>query len=142
MDSTDIKILKILQTDARISMKKLGEIVNLTSPAVTERVRKLEEAGVIKNYITIIDPNKINKNIQAFITLTINSINYSKFSEYAPTNPNITECHHITGGDCMIIKVMVPNMEDLEILIHDLKRFGNTQTNLILSTPFMRKLNL
>ena len=142
MDSTDIKILKILQKNARIPMKNLGEIVKLTSPAVTERVRKLEENGVIKSYTTIIDPSKINKNIQAFITLTINSVNYSKFSDYAPNNSNITECHHITGGGCMIIKVMVANMEDLEILIHDLKRFGNTQTNLILSTPFMNNVNL
>ncbi|WP_432662357.1 Lrp/AsnC family transcriptional regulator [Wukongibacter baidiensis] len=140
MDSTDMKILEILQLDGRISMKDLGKEVGLTSPAVSERVKRLEENGVITGYKAIVNPNKVNKSIKAFINIAIKAERYKRFLEFAPDCSNIIECHHITGGDCMTIKVMVKDMEELERLIDDLKRFGNTETNLILSTPIESKI--
>jgi len=142
MDCTDIKILEILQQDGRISMKDLGKKVGLTSPAVSERVKRLEESGTITGYKAIVNPDKVNKSIKAFISIAIKAEKYQRFLEYAPGNVYIIECHHVTGGDCMIIKVMVENMEELEKVIDDLKRFGNTQTNLILSTPIENKVIL
>ncbi|SHK50247.1 Lrp/AsnC family transcriptional regulator [Paramaledivibacter caminithermalis] len=142
MDSTDLKILKILQQDGRISMKDLGKKVGLTSPAVSERVKRLEENGIIIGYKAIVNPKKLNKNISALIDVAIRSENYKKFLDFVPKNNNIIECHHVTGGDCMIIKVMVETMEDLENLIDDLKKFGNTQTNIILSSPIESKIIL
>lgn len=142
MDSTDRNILEILQQDGRISMKELGKKVGLTSPAVSERVKRLEENGIITGYKAIVNPDLINKSIKALITIAIKSHNYKKFLDYAPQSPYIIECHHVTGGDCMIMKIMVKNMEELEQVIDDLKRFGNTQTNLILSTPIENKVIL
>ena len=139
MDATDLKILELLQINARISMKKLGEIVGLTSPAVSERVRRLEEHSVIKSYRAIIDPDKINKSIKAFITISIKTHNYSRFKEHAPENPYIIEAHHVTGGDSMILKVIVRDMAELETVIDGLKTYGDTQTNLILSSPIEGK---
>lgn len=140
MDATDVRILKILQQDGRISMKDLGKKVGLTSPAVSERVKRLEESGIITGYKAIVNPDKVNKSIKAFVSIAIKSEKYKRFLDYAPNNVYIIECHHVTGGDCMIIKVMVENMEELEKVIDDLKKFGNTQTNLILSTPIENKV--
>lgn len=142
MDSTDKKILELLQLNARISMKELGKLVGLTSPAVSERVKRLEDNKIIIGYRAIVDPDKVNKTIKAFITLSIPSYNYKKFIESAPYNPDIIECHHITGSDSMIIKIMVESMEKLENVIDGLKVYGNTQTNLILSTPIESKIIL
>lgn len=139
MDSTDLRILEILQQDGRISMKDLGKMVGLTSPAVSERVKRLEESGVIIGYRAIIDPKKLNKNISAFIDVAIKAENYKKFLEFVPKNDSIIECYHITGGDCMTLKVITENMEELEKLIDDIKRFGNTKTSIILSSPIEHK---
>lgn len=139
MDTTDTNILAILQEDGRISMKALGQRVGLTSPAVSERVRRLEESGVIKGYRAIVDPDKINKRIKAFITISIKTHNYQRFRDHAPQNPKIIEAHHVTGGDSMILKVMVEDMAELESVIDGLKAYGDTQTNLILSSPIEGK---
>lgn len=142
MDSTDFKILEILQQDGRISMKDLGHRVGLTSPAVSERVKRLEENCIITGYRATVNANKLNKSIKAFISIAIRAENYKRFLEFAPNKNSIIECHHVTGGDCMIIKVMVQSMEQLERLIDDLKKFGTTQTNIILSSPIESKIIL
>jgi Lrp/AsnC family leucine-responsive transcriptional regulator len=140
MDSTDIKILKILQENGRVSMKELGKQVSLTSPAVSERVKRLEEKGIITGYKAVVNPNMLNKSIKAFINIAIKSDKYKTFLEYVPKKDYIYQCHHITGGDCMTIQVMVRDMEELENVIDDLKKFGNTETNLILSSPVNSKI--
>ncbi|QEK11380.1 Lrp/AsnC family transcriptional regulator [Crassaminicella thermophila] len=142
MDATDLKILEILQKNGRISMKDLGNLVGLTSPAVTERVRRLEENGIITGYKAIINPQKLGKKIQAFIDISLDRDKYKSFLDFAEKTSSIIECHHITGGDCMTLKVMVQNMEELEILIDAIKKIGNTQTSIILSTPIENKIIL
>ncbi len=139
MDITDYKILDSLQRDGRISMKNLGAEVGLTSPAVSERVKRMEESGIIKGYRAIVDPDKVDKSIKAFISVSIPSHNYKKFLADALKNPNIVEAHHVTGGDSIILKILVENMPGLEEVIDDLKAYGNTQTNLILSSPIENK---
>lgn len=139
MDRTDYKILEILQQDGRVSMKDLGKLVGLTAPAVSERVKKLEEASIIKGYKAVINASKLNKNISAFIDIAMAADKYNAFLKYAQEKNEIIECHHVTGGDCMTIKVLVSNMLDLEHLIDDIKKMGNTQTSLILSSPIESK---
>ncbi|MBB6217666.1 Lrp/AsnC family leucine-responsive transcriptional regulator [Anaerosolibacter carboniphilus] len=140
MDYTDYKIIEILQKDGRISMKDLGKAVNMTSPAVAERVRKLEESGVISGYKAIIAPGKLNKNIMAFISVGLAPENYQAFIDYAEKNEKIIECHHVTGGVSVIIKVLTENMSDLKNLIDEIKKKGSTQTSVILSSPIESKL--
>ncbi|WP_072726379.1 Lrp/AsnC family transcriptional regulator [Tepidibacter thalassicus] len=139
MDSTNYKIIEILQKDGRISMKDLGKMVGLTSPAVSERVKRLEETGVIEGYKAVINPKKLNKNINAFINIGLPADKYKEFLEFANANNNIIECHHITGQDCLILKVMVESMDELEKLIDKIKQVGRTQTYIILSSPIESK---
>ncbi|BEP29626.1 Lrp/AsnC family transcriptional regulator [Helicovermis profundi] len=139
MDQTDYKILDELQKSGRISMKDLGKKVALTSPAVTERVKKLEDAGIISGYSAIIDPKKLNKHVQAIINVDLQVHNHKKFIELAKKEPSIIECHHLTGEDCMQIKVIVSNTEELEELLSRIQSIGSTKTTIILSTPLKNK---
>jgi Lrp/AsnC family transcriptional regulator, leucine-responsive regulatory protein len=139
MDVTDYKIIEMLQTDGRISMKDLGKIVGLTSPAVSERVKRLEESGIITGYKAIVNPEKLNKIIKAFITVGLPGDKYKEFLELAENKNSIIECHHITGDDCLVLKVIVKNMDELERLIDDIKALGRTKTSVILSTPIETK---
>ena len=82
MDNTDYKIIEILQEEGRISMKDLGKIVGLTSPAVSERVRRLEEAGVIEGYKAIVNPNALGRVIKAFVHVSLPSNKYNEFLEW------------------------------------------------------------
>ena len=132
MDITDYKIIEILQEEGRISMKDLGKIVGLTSPAVSERVKRLEEAGVIEGYKAIVNPN-------AFVHISLPSNKYNEFIESARKDPRIVECHHITGDDCSVLKVIVKDMYELEEVIDSIKKVGSTKTNVILSTPIQSK---
>ncbi|MBQ1793299.1 MAG: Lrp/AsnC family transcriptional regulator [Peptostreptococcaceae bacterium] len=134
MDITDYKIINILQEDGRISMKDLGKIVGLTSPAVSERVKRLEESGVIQGYKAIVNPDKLGRVIKSFINIALPSKNYQDFIEYAQKDNRIVECHHITGEDCLLLKVIVKDMYDLEQVIDKIKQVGKTKTSVILST--------
>ena len=139
MDITDHKIIEILQTDGRVSMKDLGKIVGLTSPAVSERVKRLEESGVITGYKAIINPDALGRFIKAFIHIALPSDKYDIFIEAANNDPRIVECHHITGDDCSVIKVIVKDMYELESVIDSIKALGSTKTSVILSSPIQNK---
>lgn len=139
MDITDHKIIEFLQKDGRISMKDLGKIVGLTSPAVSERVKRLEEAGVIEGYKAIVNPDALGRVIKAFIHISLPNDKYKTFIEEANQDPRIVECHHITGDDCSVLKVIVKDMYELENVIDSIKTIGSTKTSVILSTPIHAK---
>lgn len=139
MDITDHRIIDILQKDGRISMKDLGKIVGLTSPAVSERVKRLEEAGIIEGYKAIVSPDALGRVIKAFIHISLPSNMYQEFIEDARQDPRIVECHHITGDDCSVLKVIVKDMYELEEVIDSIKKIGSTKTSVILSTPIQTK---
>lgn len=139
MDMIDNKIIEILQEDGRISMKDLGKIVGLTSPAVSERVKRLEESGIIEGYKAIISPDALGRVIKAFIHISLPNNMYKKFINEARKDPRIVECHHITGDDCSLLKVIVKDMYELEEVIDSIKEIGSTKTSVILSTPIQSK---
>lgn len=139
MDITDHKIIDILQKDGRVSMKDLGKIVGLTSPAVSERVKRLEESGIIEGYKAIVNPDALGRVIKAFIHISLPNDKYKPFIEEARQDPRIIECHHITGEDCSVLKVIVKDMYELENVIDSIKSIGSTKTSVILSTPIQAK---
>ncbi|WP_180946870.1 Lrp/AsnC family transcriptional regulator [Peptostreptococcus faecalis] len=139
MDSTDAKIIEILQENGRISMKDLGMAVGLTSPAVSERVKRLEEAGIISGYKAIVNPDSMGRVIKAFINVSLPGTAYDAFLDKVKNDHRIVECHHITGDDSSLLRVIVENMDDLENVIDGLKDFGRTKTSVILSTPIQSK---
>src|SRR5215218_11260732 len=99
IDDIDRKVLKELQEDARISYAELGRRVGLTTPAVIERVRKLEDAGVITGYRAEIDTTKVGLPIIAFVRMSITGVDYSHIIEVAEQSNEVLECHRGTGGD-------------------------------------------
>lgn len=139
LDKVDYEIIKLLQDDGRMSIKKISQIVSLTPPAVAERVRKLEKEGVIKGYKAIIDPEKLGKNIKAIIVVTLSPGKRKEFVSFAIQNQSILECHHITGSFSMSIKTIFKEMKDLEELVGKIQQFGNTKTLIILSSPIENK---
>ncbi|WP_026896077.1 Lrp/AsnC family transcriptional regulator [Clostridiisalibacter paucivorans] len=140
MDNTDWDIIKILQTQGRIPMKELGKMVALTPPAAAERVKKLEEKGIIAGYKAIIDPNELNRTINAFINVDMKVEKHEKFKEFVNNNKYVTQCYHVTGPYCMIIKARFDKMSALEEFIGQVQVFGNTETFIILSSPVEDKI--
>lgn len=135
IDAIDWKILKELQTDARISYAELGRRIGLTTPAAIERVRKLEDARIITGYRAEVDTAKVGLPIMAFIRMSISGVDYSKIIEVAENAAEVLECHRGTGGDSFILKVAVSDVEHLQSLIDKLVPFGITTTSIVLSSP-------
>ena len=139
LDQIDWKILKELQEDGRVSYAALGRTVGLTTPAVIERVRKLEDAGIITGYRAEIDTAKVGLPITAFIRMSISGVDYSRIITVARDSVEILECHRGTGGDSFIMKVAVSNVEHLQNLIDKLTPYGITTTSIVLSSPVKRR---
>lgn len=142
MDFTDFKILEILQADGRISMKDLGVKVSMSPPAVAERVRRLEETGIITGYKAVIAPEKIGRHINVLINMEIKVDRLPSFFEFTKKCDEIVECHHVTGSYSMIIKACLDKIGSLEGLLGKLQIFGNTETYIILSSPIKDKIML
>lgn len=140
LDQIDWKILKQLQEDARTSFAELGRRVGLTTPAVIERVRKLEEAEIIKGYRAEIDTAKIGLPITAFIRMSITGIDYSHIIETVLASNEILECHRATGGDSFIMKVAVADVSHLQTIIDKLTPYGITTTSIVLSSPIKNRV--
>src|SRR4029078_11874979 len=107
IDDIDRKILKELQMDARVSYAGLGRRVGLTTPAVIERVRKLEDAHIITGYRAEMDTAQVAMPITAFLRMSITGVDYSHIIEVAEQSKEILECHRGTGGDAFLIRVVV-----------------------------------
>ena len=134
LDRIGLNILTALQENARVSLSRIGDQVGLSAPAVAERIRKMEEAGVIKGYHARIDPEAVGRSISAFIHLTTDSRNYTAVKSLAADRHEITSCHHISGDASFIIRVLVEDLQALESIVESLSAFGKTQTSIVLST--------
>ncbi|WP_112180361.1 Lrp/AsnC family transcriptional regulator [Paraliobacillus zengyii] len=137
MDEIDHQIIMVLQQDGKTSMTKLGKQVSLSQPAVTERVKRLEERGIIDGYQAIINRKKINKSITAF--LLFQASNCNAFVAYCETLEDVLEINRISGQYNFLVKVVAEKLEDLELKINDLGRHGDSTTLVVLSTPIENK---
>lgn len=138
VDAIDIQILKILQAQARTKRNELAEHVKLSIPAVSERLRKLEERGVIRGYHTLLEARKLGLGLTAFIFLaTESSAFYEQIIEKATAHPEILECHAVTGDGSHILKIKTLSTETLEKLLSHIQSWPgvtNTRTNVVLSS--------
>lgn len=139
MDQTDFKIISILQRDGRISMKELGKEVSLSPPAVAERVKRLEDDGVIEKYKAVINNEKVGKPINVLINASIKPEKQEAFLEFAKKSEEIVECYHVTGPHSMIMRAYLREMTHLEELVGKIQFYGNTETFIIMSTPIEGK---
>jgi len=134
MDKIDIKLIELLQKNARYSLKHLAHEVFLSTPAVSTRVLKLEEAGVITGYSAHVDPLKLGYNIKAFINLEMSPKRKPEFYPFVSTCPNVLECNCVTGKYSMLITVAYHTTAELDSFINELQKFGNTETQIVFST--------
>jgi len=135
LDNIGRQILKSLQENARISFSELGRRVGLSSPAVAERVHRMEEAGYIKEYRAIVDQEKLGFPITAFIRVTAAAGRMKEADDMARSIPEVIEGHHLTGSDGFILKVVVASMGHLEEIINQMGNYGQTTTSVVLSSP-------
>ena len=134
LDSIGWRLLKLLQENARLSFRQIGETIGLTAPAVAERVRRLEDAGILKGYHAEIDLAKVGLPVMAFVHLTTNGQQSGRFRKAVPDIPEIIECHCVTGNESYILKVAVASVPRLEHLLLELVTYGEVRTSLVLST--------
>jgi Lrp/AsnC family transcriptional regulator, leucine-responsive regulatory protein len=134
LDDIGWKILIELQQNARMPFAELGRIVGLSTPAVTERVHKMEEAGIIVGYRAHIDPAKVGLAILAFVNVKVGGENLSRFMEVAGMHPEVLECHRVTGAESFLLKVAVCDVAHLESLLDALMPYVATTTSMVLST--------
>jgi Lrp/AsnC family leucine-responsive transcriptional regulator len=135
LDRIGRKILAALQENARMPLSRIGQKVGLSAPAVAERVKKLEEAGVITGYHARIDPMALGQSMSAFIHLTTNARHYPTVTSLSADMPQISACHHISGDASFILHVRVDNVSELETVVGRLSPLGQTRTAIVLSTP-------
>lgn len=135
MDSVNVRILEELQRDSRLTMSELGRRVGMSSPAVTERVRRLEDAGVIRGYRLDLNPATLGLPIGAYIRVRPNPGQLPKIAELARQTPEVVECHRVTGEDCFVLKAYLPAIDQLDRLLDCFLLYGSTTTSIIQSSP-------
>lgn len=138
LDALGRRIVAELQVDGRLSLAELGRRVSLSPPAVAERVRRLEEAGVITGYTARIDPGAVGYGLMAFVRLSPQQpgdLYERKVHSFLHERPEVIEAHHITGEDCFLIKVVARDPAHLGEIIAELGTMGRTTTSVVLSSP-------
>jgi Lrp/AsnC family leucine-responsive transcriptional regulator len=145
MDSTALldlygrKLLDELQINARLSLAEISRRIGLSPTATAERLKQMEEVGILRGYTVEIDREALGLEVLAFIRMSCPGQHYHRFVEYVQTLEEVRECHHLTGGDDFLLKVTTTSMADLEALIEALLPYGNPVTSLVLSTPVERR---
>lgn len=135
MDKVDLKLIKLLQENARYPLKQLAEQVFLSPPAVSARIDKLEKSGVITGYRATVNQLELGYNIVAFINLAMTPKLKPEFYPFINACPNVIECNCVTGSYSMLIKVAYHTTMELDTFIGHLQKFGNTETQIVFSTP-------
>jgi Lrp/AsnC family leucine-responsive transcriptional regulator len=135
-DAVDDQLLAELQRDGRQSIAELARAVHMSNSAVAERVRRLEEAGVIQGYRAVVDPERLGYGILAYLRLRYPSSSYEPLHDLLARTPEVLEAHHVTGDDCFIIKVVATSMRHLEQVSGRVGTLGSVTTSVSYSSPF------
>ncbi|OCJ03354.1 AsnC family transcriptional regulator [Rhizobium sp. AC27/96] len=132
LDPTDMSIIEILQQDGRISVSELGRRVGLSQPAASERLKRLEERGVVAGYRAVIDPAAVGLGMMAVIRLRTSHEHIRPCLKQFSEMPEIIEVLRLTGEDCFLLKVLVPTAANLETIVDSIARHGAVTTSLVL----------
>lgn len=135
LDAINLRLLDELRRDPRLTMAELGRRVGMSSPAVTERVRRLEDAGVITGYRLEVNPAALGLALTAYVRIRPDPGQLPRVAEVARAIPEVVECHRITGEDCFILKVHFPAMDQLDRVLDRFLAYGNTTTSIVQSSP-------
>jgi Lrp/AsnC family transcriptional regulator, leucine-responsive regulatory protein len=135
LDDVNVAVLAELHAEPRITMSALGRRVGMSAPAVTERVQRLERAGVIRGYRLEVDPAALGLPVTAFARIRPAPGQLPKVAELAGRIGEVSECYRITGEDCFLVKVHAPSVPDLEEVLDQFLLYGQTVTSIVVSTP-------
>ena len=135
LDAINVRILRALAEDPRMSMSALARSVGMSGPAVTERVQRLEESGVIRGYRLDIDPAAVGLPVAAWVRVRPGPGQLMKIAELAVAVPEVVECHRITGEDCFLLKVYVEAVDRLETVLDRFLLYGQTTSSIVQSSP-------
>ena len=133
IDALNWKILKCLQENARLSNAEIGRRVGVSSPAVAERIKKMEDAEIIESYTTVISPIEAGYQLKAIITLRAFMGMLKPFLEKVKTYDEVVNCYRITGNENIVMEVVLKNQKHLESFIDQLITYGETKTQIVLS---------
>jgi Lrp/AsnC family transcriptional regulator, leucine-responsive regulatory protein len=135
LDQTNRRLLAELQDDARLSLAELGRRVGLSSPAVAERLQRLELQQVIRGYRAELDPFALGYPLSAIVRIRPAPRQLHRVADLARATPEVVECHRVTGEDCFLMKAHVRSMNHLEELLDQFAPFGQTTTSIVQSSP-------
>lgn len=135
LDRTDWRLLAELQEDGRATYADLARVVAMSASAVTERIRRLEDAGVISGYRAMVDPSRVGLHVMAFVRLRYPHGNYRPFHALLDSTSEIVEAHHVTGEDCFVLKVLARSMRHLEEVAGRISSLGAVTTSVVYSSP-------
>lgn len=139
-DSTDFKIIQLLQENARMNWKEIGEIVHLTGQAVGKRINKLEEVGVIQKYTINIDRAKLEGSIMTFVTLFLHAPHYhNQIQNFFEKTDVITEVYRISGDGCYVMTLHTSSHQQLEEALADVLHYGDYRINTVIKTMEKKK---
>ncbi|MBT8375999.1 MAG: Lrp/AsnC family transcriptional regulator [Bacteroidia bacterium] len=133
VDSLNWKILKCLQENARMSNAEIGRRVGISSPAVSERIKKMEDAEIIQDYKTVVSPFEAGYQLKAIITLRAFMGMLKPFLEKVKSYDEVVNCYRITGNENIVMEVVLKNQKHLESFIDQLIVYGETKTQIVLS---------
>jgi Lrp/AsnC family leucine-responsive transcriptional regulator len=139
IDEKDWILLSLLQKNARLSFAELGRKSGLSAPAAAERLRRLEESGMITGYHAAVPPVEMGLDLGAFVEVQVRRADYPRVHKAVERLQWVLECHHVSGRGSFLVKVAVPNVAGLDLLIGHLSQFGETMTSLIMSTVVARR---
>jgi Lrp/AsnC family transcriptional regulator, leucine-responsive regulatory protein len=132
LDRTDAAIVEELQNDGRLAVSELGRRIGLSQPATSERLKRLEERGIIAGYRAIIDPAKIGLGLTAIIRVRTTHEHIQPCLKHFAAMPEVIEVHRVTGEDCFHLSVIVPSPAQLERIVDTIARYGSVTTSLVL----------
>ena len=139
LDETNLLLLSELQADARLSLAELGRRVSLSSPAVAERLRRLEDEGVITGYRAEVDPRALGYTLGVLIRSRPAPRQLAAVAQLARDTPEVVECHRVTGDDCYVMTAWVRDVTHLEEVIDAFASYGQTTTSIMQSSPVPRR---
>jgi Lrp/AsnC family leucine-responsive transcriptional regulator len=139
LDDTGLRLLGELQRDARVSLAELGRRVGLSSPAVAERIKRLEGAGVIRGYHADIDPRTLGYTLGVAIRIRPAPRQLAEVAALARDSSEVVECHRVTGDDCYVLTAFVRDVEHLEQVIDRFAAYGQTTSSIMQSSPVPRR---
>jgi Lrp/AsnC family leucine-responsive transcriptional regulator len=134
-DNKNIEILKLLQRNPRMSIAELARKIRMSNPAAKERVRRLEKSGVIAGYRLELDPKAVGHEVTAFVRVRPLPGHLPKIAALAQQIPEVVECHRVTGEDCFILKVHLPEIASLDRVLDRFLVHGQTTTSIVQSSP-------